>query len=74
VDVNASPDSISPRFAVEAHLEGLFAQDSSVKTLGGEAERSGDEPRALAHANDQYLLAENATRKVGSPGPVGTAR
>jgi transposase len=54
VDANASLDSIAPRFAVEAHLGGLFEEDEGATEAEPEA--------SLPAADDAALRERNAAR------------
>src|SRR3712207_6815328 len=54
VDANASLDSIAPRFAVEAHLGGLFEEDEGTTEAEPEA--------SLPAADDAALRERNAAR------------
>jgi hypothetical protein len=56
VDANASLDSITPRFAVEEHLDGLF---EAAKPDAAE----GEPDACLPAAHDESLLAENAAEE-----------
>ena len=53
VDANASLDSIAPRFAVEAHLDGLFEDDDRAAVA--------EPDRKLPTAVDEGLKTENAS-------------
>ena len=65
VDANASLDSIAPRFAVEAHLGGLFKEDEDA---------TGPSPRH--HSLPQTTRRSRSTtppRATGSQGTAGSA-
>jgi transposase len=53
VDANASLDSIAPRFAVEAHLDGLFEDDDRAA--------AAEPDRTLPTAVDEGLMTQNAS-------------
>ena len=54
VDADASLDSIAPRFAVEAHLDGLFEDDEPA------TDAKPDASSPLPTADDEKLRAKNA--------------
>jgi len=68
IAANAALDSLHPRFAVEAHLSGLFStgQDDAGKGSDGAAREGGDDlapwPVALPEATQGALAAQAAQR------------
>lgn len=64
VEANASMDSLSPRFAVESHLENLFEPEPF--DLGEDGDAASVTPpsadHALPSASDEELAAANASR------------
>ena len=78
VEANAAVDSLAPRWAVEAHLEGLFEAEEAhpQQEEGEDVPKKGHEITELPTACD-VMASGSATppRATGSPGPGGrTAR
>jgi hypothetical protein len=64
VEANASLESITPRFAVEQHLQDLFEEDSqepALDTYGAARTTDGDLDH-LPYFNDEELITANAAR------------
>ena len=57
VEANASTDSLTPRFAVEAHLGQLFPTDSTELTKEREQELTSEEPRPNEPAEEEEPVA-----------------
>ena len=63
VKANASLDSIAPRFAVEAHLGELFAEEDAVEPVAGEGESQPAEiPVPISEAEREQLAQANEER------------
>jgi transposase len=62
VKANAAVDSLAPRWAVEAHLDGLFEQESK-EDEDPTAAQTSSAIAALPTANDEDLQERNATKK-----------
>jgi transposase len=63
VKANASLDSIAPRFAVEAHLEGLFTDEDADESRPGEGENQPIElPVPIPDADREQLAQANEAR------------
>ena len=75
IEANASLESITPRFAVEQHLQDLFEQDPQeepVHNAAGTARTSDGGLDHLPGSNDEELVTANAARsdwisKAGRP-------
>jgi transposase len=64
VEANASLESITPRFAVEQHLQDLFEEDSQEPALDadGAARTADGDLDHLPYSNDEELITANAAR------------
>jgi transposase len=62
VDANASLHSIAPRFAVEAHLAGLFADEADAPGDGPQEGPPPELPAPIEAADHETLAATNAER------------
>ncbi len=68
VEANASMESVKPRFAVEAHLADLFAQEREEEGFQAASETAPEEPAppllptALSETQREQLAAANADR------------
>lgn len=68
VEANASMDSVKPRFAIEAHLADLFAQEPEEERSQAGSEASAEEaappllPTALSEQQAEQLAETNARR------------
>jgi transposase len=64
VEANASLESITPRFAVEQHLQDLFEEDSQEPALDadGAARTTDGDLDHLPYSNDEELITANAAR------------
>ena len=76
VESSASLESITPRFAVEQHLQDLFEEDSQepVHDSDGAARTADGDLGHLPHSNDEELITANAAKedwisKVGRQDP-----
>jgi len=58
VEADAAVDSLAPRWAVEAHLRGLFEEDALL--LGTSEEEAAPLPESLPTAGNAELRAQNA--------------
>jgi len=66
VEANASLESITPRFAVEQHLQDLFEEDEDSQEpahdADGAARAADGDLDHLPHSNDEELITANAPR------------
>ncbi len=65
VEANASLESITPRFAVEQHLQDLFEEGSKEPAhhdVDGAARTADGDLNHLPHSNDEELITANAAR------------
>ncbi len=60
IEANASLESITPRFAVEQHLQDLFEED--MQDPGDAARVGGDDLHPLPTSDDAELISANAAK------------